>query len=54
MRTPRSAVAGACLVADGEGTAVEDGTITVEATIDDRGGDPVCEGRVRIKRVPGG
>jgi len=54
MRTLRSAVAGACLVADGEVTAVEDGTVTVEATIDDRGGDPVCEGRVRIKRVSNG
>lgn len=51
MRILGSAVAGKRLVIEGEVTAVEDGIVSIEASIAERDGDPVCEGTVRIRRT---
>lgn len=53
MRILGSAVAGECLVGNGDITAVDDGTVTIEATISVRDGDPVCEGTVSLERSSG-
>lgn len=54
MRLLGSAVAGECLVVDGSVAAVEDGRVTIDATIAERDGDPVCDGTVGIERAPDG
>ena len=50
MRILGSAVAGECLVGTGDVTAVDDGTVTIEAMISVRDGEPVCEGAVGLEQ----
>lgn len=50
MRILGSAVAGECLVVDGDVTTIDDRTVTIEATISVRDGGPVSEGTVSLER----